>query len=238
MPRSRCREFTPDVHGDMVAYAISDGGTDWQVWRFRRVADGPTSRTRCASPSSGASPGRATIRGSTTAATRRCRAGAAMTRAGRRVLPPPRHPAGSTIRGVRGDQPPDARAGRRASPRTGITSSSRSSRGTRRTASICSTCAARRRPAAAVRGLGRALRLHRPASARALFPEHRGRAARTRDRRRRARAGERARASSCTRARGSRGGDLRRRPHHRAATSRMRTGWRASTSATGGPWAR
>jgi prolyl oligopeptidase len=33
-------EFTPDVRGDVVAYAVSDGGTDWQLWRFRRVADG------------------------------------------------------------------------------------------------------------------------------------------------------------------------------------------------------
>ena len=33
-------EFTPDVRGDVVAYAVSDGGTDWQVWRFRRVHDG------------------------------------------------------------------------------------------------------------------------------------------------------------------------------------------------------
>jgi prolyl oligopeptidase len=32
-------EFTPDVRGDIVAYAVSDGGTDWQLWRFRRVAD-------------------------------------------------------------------------------------------------------------------------------------------------------------------------------------------------------
>jgi prolyl oligopeptidase len=31
-------EFTPNVRGDVVAYAISDGGTDWQLWRFRRVA--------------------------------------------------------------------------------------------------------------------------------------------------------------------------------------------------------
>src|SRR5256714_1722179 len=30
-------EFSPDVRGDVVAYAVSDGGTDWQVWRFRRV---------------------------------------------------------------------------------------------------------------------------------------------------------------------------------------------------------
>jgi prolyl oligopeptidase len=33
-------EFTPNVHGSVVAYALSDGGTDWQTWRFRRVADG------------------------------------------------------------------------------------------------------------------------------------------------------------------------------------------------------
>ena len=33
-------EFTPDVRGSVVAYAVSDGGTDWQLWRFRRVADG------------------------------------------------------------------------------------------------------------------------------------------------------------------------------------------------------
>ena len=33
-------EFTPSEQGDMVAYAISDGGTDWQLWRFRRVKDG------------------------------------------------------------------------------------------------------------------------------------------------------------------------------------------------------
>jgi prolyl oligopeptidase len=32
-------EFTPDEQGNMVAYALSDGGSDWQVWRFRRVAD-------------------------------------------------------------------------------------------------------------------------------------------------------------------------------------------------------
>jgi len=33
-------EFSPDVQGHVVAYAVSDGGTDWQVWRFRRVHDG------------------------------------------------------------------------------------------------------------------------------------------------------------------------------------------------------
>jgi prolyl oligopeptidase len=33
-------EFTPSVQGETVAYALSDGGTDWQVWHFRRVQDG------------------------------------------------------------------------------------------------------------------------------------------------------------------------------------------------------
>jgi prolyl oligopeptidase len=33
-------EFHPSQQGDMVAYAVSDGGTDWQIWRFRRVKDG------------------------------------------------------------------------------------------------------------------------------------------------------------------------------------------------------
>jgi len=32
--------FTPDEQGSVVAYATSDGGTDWQVWHFRRVSDG------------------------------------------------------------------------------------------------------------------------------------------------------------------------------------------------------
>lgn len=33
-------DFTPNRRGDVVAYAFSDGGTDWQIWKFRRVADG------------------------------------------------------------------------------------------------------------------------------------------------------------------------------------------------------
>ncbi|HUL17972.1 MAG TPA: prolyl oligopeptidase family serine peptidase [Steroidobacteraceae bacterium] len=33
-------DFEPSEQGEVVAYAISDGGTDWQIWRFRRVADG------------------------------------------------------------------------------------------------------------------------------------------------------------------------------------------------------
>jgi len=33
-------DFTADVRGDLVAYALSDAGSDWQQWYFRRVADG------------------------------------------------------------------------------------------------------------------------------------------------------------------------------------------------------
>jgi prolyl oligopeptidase len=32
--------FTPNVRGTVVAYAISDGGSDWQLWRFKRVPEG------------------------------------------------------------------------------------------------------------------------------------------------------------------------------------------------------
>ena len=32
-------DFTPSPKGDVVAYATSDGGTDWQIWKFRRVSD-------------------------------------------------------------------------------------------------------------------------------------------------------------------------------------------------------
>jgi prolyl oligopeptidase len=33
-------DFRPSEQGEVVAYAVSDGGTDWQIWRFRRVKDG------------------------------------------------------------------------------------------------------------------------------------------------------------------------------------------------------
>ena len=32
--------FVPSPDGRILAYSLSDGGTDWEVWRFRRVADG------------------------------------------------------------------------------------------------------------------------------------------------------------------------------------------------------
>jgi prolyl oligopeptidase len=32
--------FTPSVRGTIVAYAISDGGSDWQLWHFKRISDG------------------------------------------------------------------------------------------------------------------------------------------------------------------------------------------------------
>jgi prolyl oligopeptidase len=33
-------EFSPSAQGELVAYSLSDGGTDWRVWHFRRVRDG------------------------------------------------------------------------------------------------------------------------------------------------------------------------------------------------------
>jgi prolyl oligopeptidase len=33
-------DFTPNRQGTVLAYALSDGGTDWQTWMFRRVSDG------------------------------------------------------------------------------------------------------------------------------------------------------------------------------------------------------
>lgn len=32
--------FSPDVRGDIVAYAVVEEGSDWQVWHFRRASDG------------------------------------------------------------------------------------------------------------------------------------------------------------------------------------------------------
>lgn len=32
--------FEPSPDGKLLAYALSDGGTDWDIWKFRRVADG------------------------------------------------------------------------------------------------------------------------------------------------------------------------------------------------------
>ena len=33
-------DFMPNPGGNVVAYALSDGGSDWQVWHFKRVSDG------------------------------------------------------------------------------------------------------------------------------------------------------------------------------------------------------
>lgn len=33
-------EYTPSPDGNLVAYALSDGGTDWETWKFRRTKDG------------------------------------------------------------------------------------------------------------------------------------------------------------------------------------------------------
>jgi len=33
-------QWAPSPDGNLLAYALSDGGTDWNTWHFRRVADG------------------------------------------------------------------------------------------------------------------------------------------------------------------------------------------------------
>jgi prolyl oligopeptidase len=33
-------QWNPSPDGKLLAYALSDGGTDWNIWHFRRVADG------------------------------------------------------------------------------------------------------------------------------------------------------------------------------------------------------
>jgi len=33
-------QWVPSPDGNLLAYALSDGGTDWNTWHFRRVADG------------------------------------------------------------------------------------------------------------------------------------------------------------------------------------------------------
>src|SRR4051812_35297210 len=33
-------QWTPSPDGKLLAYALSDGGTDWSIWHFRRVEDG------------------------------------------------------------------------------------------------------------------------------------------------------------------------------------------------------
>ena len=33
-------EYTPSPDGSIVAYALSDGGTDWEIWKFRRADSG------------------------------------------------------------------------------------------------------------------------------------------------------------------------------------------------------
>jgi prolyl oligopeptidase len=33
-------QFRASEQGTIMAYAVSDGGTDWEIWRFRRVKDG------------------------------------------------------------------------------------------------------------------------------------------------------------------------------------------------------
>jgi prolyl oligopeptidase len=60
-------QWEPSPDGQLVAYALSDGGTDWNTWHFRRVSDG-VDLPVILKYSSGLSRGRATARACTTAA--------------------------------------------------------------------------------------------------------------------------------------------------------------------------
>ena len=39
-PTIALSQWVPSPDGKLLAYALSDGGTDWNTWHFRRVADG------------------------------------------------------------------------------------------------------------------------------------------------------------------------------------------------------
>jgi hypothetical protein len=57
--------------GALLAYALSDAGSDWMTWRVRDLGTGRTSATRSAGRSSPGPPGCPTGRGSSTGVTRR-----------------------------------------------------------------------------------------------------------------------------------------------------------------------
>lgn len=77
-------EFTPNRDGSILAYAVSDGGTDWQTWKFRRVSDGQDLSDAVRFTKFWGSRGRTTGLACTTIAIPFCRTARATTRGGRR----------------------------------------------------------------------------------------------------------------------------------------------------------
>ena len=131
-------QWEPSPDGKLLAYALSDGGTDWNTWHFRRVADGVGSAgdpqvqqvlaglvgarqfRRLLQPLSA----QAGPEGRRSRARRRCRPA-------RRVLPQARRAAVGRSPRLPGHRSSDARAVRRRSPKTAAISSSACSTATR-----------------------------------------------------------------------------------------------------------
>ena len=183
-------QWVPSPDGKLLAYALSDGGTDWNIWHFRRVADGtdlpvmlkfskfwPVSWAR---DSSGVYYSRYPLKPGEKA--EEAERGDDAGRPGR-VLPQARR-----ARSPRIGSSTRSPIIRRACPAAQVTEDGRyliiiavrRLRSQRRAGA--GPAQARREAAAAVHGLGRALQLHRLEGRRALFPDHQRRAARPRDR--------------------------------------------------------
>ena len=183
-------QWVPSPDGNLLAYALSDGGTDWNTWHFRRVADGVDLpvilkfskfyAVSWARDSSGVYYSRYPLK-----AGQKAEDAERGDDAGRPdVYFHKLDDAQSADRLVyQVTDHPDSRARGRRSPKTGAISSSTCSTATTPTPSSCRICASTdAKPQAAVRRVGRALQLHRLEGRRAVFPDHQRRAARTRDR--------------------------------------------------------
>ena len=182
-------QWSPSPDGKLVAYALSDGGTDWNIWHFRRVADGSDLPVTLkfskfwpvswASDSSGVYYSRYPVKPGESCRDRRARR---RCRAAGRVLPQARRAADRGPARLPGDRSSVARACRAGHRRWSLPDhqSVRRLRNQRRAGA--GPAQARRQAAAAVHRLGRALQLHGLAGRRAVFPDHPRRAARPRDR--------------------------------------------------------
>ncbi len=183
-------QWSPSPDGKLVAYALSDGGTDWNIWHFRRVADGtdlpvtlkfskfwPVAWAR---DSSGVYYSRYPVKAGEIAP---IRPSAATMPAGRTCIS-----TSSSERAVRrparlpGDRSPLARTRGAGHRRWALPHHQSVRRLPDQWRAGAGPAQARRKAAAAVRRLGRALQLHRLEGRRAVFPDHACGAARPRDR--------------------------------------------------------
>ncbi len=184
-------QWVPSPDGNLLAYALSDGGTDWNTWHFRRVADGTDLpvilkfskfyAVSWARDSSGVYYGRYPLKPGQKA--EEAERGDDAGRPDVYFHKLDRSAVGRSP-GVPGHRSPDPRAlgpghRRRALSHHRAVRRLRNERHAR-----AGSAQARREAAAAVHGLGCALQLHRLEGRRALLPNHQRRAARPRDRRR------------------------------------------------------